>query len=105
SLDRDAACVHCGYNLRGVSIARNCPECGAPACESLLDELLHELIARGMGVSQLDDVREHIAAEIAGCPLPAVRLLIDAVNEAARSHGRSDDFSVAAVMDTLTPRE
>ena len=104
-LDRDVACAHCGYNLRGVAITRNCPECGAGACESLLDELLNEMLARGATFSDLDDSRERIAAEMAGVPLPAVRLVMDAVREAAESHARPDDFSVAAVVGTVTPRE
>ncbi len=28
SIDRDVPCAHCGYNLRGLSAGRNCPECG-----------------------------------------------------------------------------
>ena len=104
-LERDAPCVYCGYNLRGVSITRNCPECGAGACESLLDELLNEMLARGATLSDLDDARERIAAELAGCPLPAVRLVMDAVLEAAESHARPDNFSVAAVVGMVTPRE
>ena len=104
-LERDALCVYCGYNLRGVSVARHCPECGAGACESLLDELLNETLARGATLSELDDLREGIAAEIAGFPLPAVRLVMDAVRESVESHRRPDDLSVAAVVGTLTPRE
>ena len=100
-LERDAPCVYCGYNLRGVSITRNCPECGAGACESLIDELLNEILARGATFSDLDDARERIAAELAECPLPAVRLVADAVREAAESHARPDDFSVAAVVPFL----
>lgn len=30
----DLACVHCSYNLRGLSRAGNCPECGKPVYES-----------------------------------------------------------------------
>ena len=104
-LDRTVGCAQCGYNLRGVSIARNCPECGAGACESLLDELLNEMLARGATLSELDEARERIASEMAGLPLPAVRLVMDAVREAVESHARPDDFSVAAVVGTLTPRQ
>jgi uncharacterized repeat protein (TIGR04138 family) len=104
-LDRDVTCVYCGYNLRGVPITRNCPECGAGACESLLDELLNEMLGRGATLGELDDARERIAAELAGCPLPAVRLVMDAVREAVASHARRDDVSVAAVVGMVTPRE
>ena len=104
-LDRNVACAHCAYNLRGVSIACNCPECGSAACASLLDELLNEMLARGATLAELDEARERIAAEIAACPLPAVRLVMDAVREAVESHARPHDLSVAAVVGTVTPRE
>jgi uncharacterized repeat protein (TIGR04138 family) len=104
-LDRDVACAHCAYNLRGVAITRNCPECGAGACESLLDELLNEMLSRGASLSDIDDARERIASELAAYPLPAVRIVVDAVREAVESHARPDDFSVAAAVGTLTPRQ
>lgn len=34
-LDQDWACVHCGYNLRGLDVAGNCPECFAPIASSI----------------------------------------------------------------------
>lgn len=32
---QDVPCRHCGFNLRGLSPAGNCPECGAPIQRSL----------------------------------------------------------------------
>lgn len=34
SVDRDAACIHCDYNLRGVPIDAACPECGFPVART-----------------------------------------------------------------------
>ncbi len=34
-IDRDAACVHCGYNLRGLAATGKCPECGREIATSL----------------------------------------------------------------------
>ena len=36
----DPLCVHCGYNLRGLSTDRKCPECGTPIAKSLRGDLL-----------------------------------------------------------------
>lgn len=37
---RDVACVGCGYNLRGLSTAGQCPECALPVANSLRGRLL-----------------------------------------------------------------
>lgn len=34
-IDRDVACVQCGYNLRGLPVTGLCPECGHGIAESL----------------------------------------------------------------------
>lgn len=40
TLSRDAPCIHCGYNLRGLSEHGLCPECGHAIAESLHGDLL-----------------------------------------------------------------
>ena len=39
-IDDDLECVHCGYNLRGLTKKHRCPECGTPAGMSLQGDLL-----------------------------------------------------------------
>ena len=36
-IDIDLACRSCGYDLRGIAADGRCPECGAPALQSVLD--------------------------------------------------------------------
>lgn len=38
-LATDTACVQCGYNLRGLDPAGNCPECGLAIAKSIGEEL------------------------------------------------------------------
>lgn len=39
-IDDDLACVHCQYNLRGLTKKHRCPECGTPAGFSVRGDLL-----------------------------------------------------------------
>jgi hypothetical protein len=43
----DWACRHCGYNLRTLSTAGRCPECGRAVAESLRHDPLPPIDARG----------------------------------------------------------
>ncbi len=36
----DILCVHCGYNLRGLTSDGRCPECGGAIVDSMRGELL-----------------------------------------------------------------
>jgi hypothetical protein len=38
TLQGDLACIHCTYNLRGLPISENCPECGKKIWDSLLTQ-------------------------------------------------------------------
>jgi len=40
TLDRDVTCLNCGYNLRGVSPAGDCPECGMRIAVALREDYL-----------------------------------------------------------------
>ncbi len=55
-VDHDRSCVRCSYNLRGLPIQGNCPECGNPVRDSLKGILLQfaspEYLAKiGKGLS------------------------------------------------------
>ncbi|MCH8853082.1 MAG: hypothetical protein IID41_10580 [Planctomycetes bacterium] len=39
-IEDDVCCVHCGYNLRGLTKRHRCPECGTPAGFSVEGDLL-----------------------------------------------------------------
>lgn len=40
TLDADLPCVHCNYNLRGLTVDGACPECGRPVADSTRDDAL-----------------------------------------------------------------
>jgi FtsH-binding integral membrane protein len=55
TLDRDAPCRKCAYNLRGLSAAGRCPECGTPVGLSIHGDLLRysdpqwlEMLVKGL---------------------------------------------------------
>ena len=39
-IEVDTECIHCGYNLRGLTNEGRCPECGSPVDDSLRGNLL-----------------------------------------------------------------
>ena len=39
-ISQDLSCVHCGYNLRGLTTDKLCPECGTPIARSIHGNLL-----------------------------------------------------------------
>lgn len=51
TIERDAECLSCGYNLRGLTIGSACPECGAEivlassASDDPLNEMSNEILA------------------------------------------------------------
>jgi len=40
TVDRDHLCIACGYNLRGLLVESQCPECALPVAESLKGDFL-----------------------------------------------------------------
>jgi len=104
-LERDASCLHCGYNLRSIAVAHACPECGNPASDSLVTELLDDSTERGASFVQIESLQIRIASEIARCPAEAVAFVWDAVHQyfAREWTARSDLF--VATRGTLTARQ
>jgi hypothetical protein len=73
-IDVDLPCAACGYNLRGLSVAGRCPECGAPVIESV-----REAEANDLGL--YERLRRSLAHAIAGHlgrPADAVMFVADA---------------------------
>jgi hypothetical protein len=44
----DVGCIHCGYNLRGLRVAGNCPECGSSVRDSLIVLAKPELVTQSL---------------------------------------------------------
>jgi uncharacterized repeat protein (TIGR04138 family) len=71
-LEEDVECANCGYNLRGLTTADNCPECGEPAMWTL------RLVARRL-------YRRAMASQIAqpsGYSIDAVMFVNDVLEHA-----------------------
>src|SRR4051812_39903461 len=104
-MEREVLCLHCGYNLRSIAVAHACPECGQPASDSIVNELLDDSTERGASFVQIESLQIRIAAEIARCPAEAVAFIWDAVHQYfARKWAAKNDLFVAT-RGTLTARQ
>jgi uncharacterized repeat protein (TIGR04138 family) len=79
TLTRDLPCICCTYNLRGLALDANCPECGHSVIETWE-------AARAFTHVQFEDVPSQIsldwitaAADAAGIPLDGPRFVLDAI--------------------------
>ena len=86
TVDIDWPCVHCDYNLRTLSIAGNCPECGRPVANTVENSLVYADLA------WLRDMRSGTALLGRICIAGFVCLAFDAVLAAAETPG------VAAIL-------
>ena len=68
-LDEDVGCANCGYNLRGLTTAHDCPECGESAMRTLR-WAGRDLSRRAMAFQ---------IAQASGYPIDAVLIVHDAV--------------------------
>lgn len=53
TIGQDVACVHCGYNLRGLTADGRCPECNSPVGRSIHGNLLAFADPAWLGTLQL----------------------------------------------------
>jgi hypothetical protein len=104
--DRDAACPHCGYNLRGLREAE-CPECASPV--SLTVEAGYEARLAGLAVwalilaaiwSTLVGFRHITSAYFFLNQMPSTRLWMMSIAQASGAVA----FIVAAVVGILAHR-
>jgi 2-amino-4-hydroxy-6-hydroxymethyldihydropteridine diphosphokinase len=81
----DIHCSSCGYNLRGLPVSGNCPECGKSIKETYeelaeQDPAAHEALRRSAVVA---------LAALAGCAVDGVLFVMDAVTLAERAFAQS----------------
>jgi len=48
----DYGCTHCNYNLRGLTLDHNCPECGNPVLHDARRKIKSGLQSRGFEVAE-----------------------------------------------------
>jgi uncharacterized repeat protein (TIGR04138 family) len=100
-LTRDLPCIQCGYNLRGLGLNLNCPECGWPVShtwtatkakshvgfEEIADEIILDWITAG--------------ADAAAIPVDGVRFVLDAIGFFPSGHrtGPLDDKGARHLSD------
>jgi uncharacterized repeat protein (TIGR04138 family) len=92
--DHNLPCKQCGYNLRGLTVAHVCPECGAPVIETLKDAAQDPL--RGGRKEAAAYLRLTLApvAEQSRTTVDGILFVLDAMNLAsqpARGHLTASD--------------
>ncbi|HVT88882.1 MAG TPA: DUF2007 domain-containing protein [Tepidisphaeraceae bacterium] len=75
TLQADLPCVKCGYNLRGLTPANRCPECGLPILRSLLDALRHGMFGNADEVDRVAYQPFESASRSLGFPADALLLI------------------------------
>src|SRR5687767_389859 len=63
-LTLDRPCVHCQYNLRGLTTSGKCPECGGPVADSLRADFLIDADRKWLG-----QLRRSVLAVVISCIL------------------------------------
>jgi len=104
-IDRDVACVRCGYNLRGLTIVHRCPECECPALRSYLFAISGGESWRRLPNGLLlnaPKVRSTLAA-LLGCDANAIRFVSTCIAQASREAGNPSD--APAVMSATALRD
>ena len=91
-LEIDLPCVECGYNLKGLQIEGNCPECGLPLRSTfsmsteIQPEIYEDLFVR------LRDLEMNRVAGSSGYPADAFVLVSQAVGNADDYLSKSPSF-------------
>ena len=87
-LEEDVECGNCRYNLRGLTTAHNCPECGEPAMQTL----------RWAGRALFRRAVAFPIAQASGYPIDAVLFVKDVLAQTP-ARPRSDGRQHATAQD------
>jgi uncharacterized repeat protein (TIGR04138 family) len=92
---RDIACVGCLYNLRGLPVRHQCPECGRPIADTLEPARLEP-----ERYAHPHDKAEQFAAEHGFAP-EAVSLVIDAMLDAVADLAEGEHATARQIADAF----
>ena len=95
TITRDLPCIVCGYNLRGISLANNCPECSHPLEGTWIAARSGSHPDAGAVIIANRIIRDWLtaAANAAGLPLDGFKFVRAALKYTKLS-GNKRDFSV-----------
>lgn len=91
-LDRGAMCVRCSYDLRGLAVDGQCPECGESIARSLAGDLL-----RGCTLAYLRNLRVGLQIIAIGLFLTILVTLASLINDILAHGVREIDLSIHAL--------
>ena len=83
--DHDLPCSRCGYNLRGLTAAHDCPECGTPAMETLKQAARGQLRGATRDAAFYRTALLAPVADAAGATVDGVLFVMDALAMATPS--------------------
>jgi uncharacterized repeat protein (TIGR04138 family) len=86
-IDIDLGCIHCTYNLRGLTFDGRCPECGAKVWESAITDVR---LSQDASYWQRAKRFEKLAADT-GYPVDAFMLVADVMGGAVQDLKNQND--------------
>ena len=102
-VEKDAHCVHCEYNLRGLPFTGNCPECGRPVIDTVRLGVTWPRPQTPEARKALEAYAARLAAGVKGSGYPeeAFLLVVGAVHFAGMGKPPGTHVSAREVCDAL----